>query len=433
MGRLRIPAEEFERAEEIDLLVAGGGSAGVAAAVTGARLGLRTALVEDMPFLGGMSTGGSVGTLCGFYQKERDGALAPLVGGFPLEIAQTLLERGQALGPVPYRESAVLPYQPFALKRLFEDLVRAEPLLHLRLHTRLTHAVARDGAIEGVVVQTRAGRTALRARVYVDATGDAELARLAGARTRRGDELQYPSMMFTMQHVDVAKALAALPTLPSILAASFEAEGLPRKSGHLIPTGRPGEMLIALSRISIEDRPVDACDAEELTFAELEGRAQAERLADFLRRAVPGFAEAFLADCAARLGVRETRRIVGEYALCEDDVLSGRRFDDGVGRAAWPIERHMRGGETLWRFLDAGLWYEIPFRCLVPAGFENLLVAGRCLSAEPAAFASVRVIGPCMLEGQAVASAARLLCRGSAATVDVGELRAELAALGVPL
>jgi hypothetical protein len=432
---LYVPAEELAIAEEVDLLVAGGGSAGVAAAVTGARLGLRTALVEEMPFLGGMSTGGSVGTYCGFYLKERSGALAPLVGGLPLEIAQTLLARGAALGPVPYRDSAVLPYVPLGVKRLLEDLVRAEPLVRLRLHARLTHAVVTDGALEGVVVHVRGGRIALRARVYVDATGDAELARLAGAQTVRGDELQYPSMMFTMQNVEVPKALAALPTLPALLEAHFERESLPRKSGHLIPTGRPGELLVALSRIAIDGRPADGGDAEELTFAELEGRAQAERLADFLRRVVPGFAQAFLADTAARLGVRESRRIVGEYALREDDVLGGRRFDDGIGRSAWPIERHVRGGETLWRFLEPGAWYGIPYRCLVPRGVANLLVAGRCLSAEPAAFASVRVIGPCMLEGQAVAAAARLARDDGVrvAEVDVEKLRARLAALGVPL
>jgi FAD dependent oxidoreductase len=435
VARLRIPAEELEVAEDVDLLVAGGGSAGVAAAVTGARLGLRTALVEEMPFLGGMSTGAGVGTFCGFYAKERSGALAPLVGGLPLEIAQTLLRRGCALGPIAYKESAVLPYVPFGLKRLLEDLVRAEPLLHLRLHARLTHALVADGALEGVVAHTRGGRIALRARAYVDATGDAELARLAGVPTLRGEELQYPSMMFTMQNVDVAQALAALPKLPAILEASFEGEGLPRKSGHLIPTGRPGELMVALSRVAIEGRPVDGGDAEELTFAELEGRAQAERLADFLRRLVPGFAQAFLADSAARLGVRETRLVAGEYTLTEGDVLAGRRFDDGIGRAAWPIERHVRGGETEWRFLDPGVWYGIPYRCLVPKGVANLWVAGRCLSAEPAAFASVRVIGPCMLEGQAVAAAARLACDAGvrAADVDVEKLRAHLTTLAVPL
>jgi hypothetical protein len=432
---LRIPAEEIEVSEEVDLLVIGGGAAGCAAAITGARLGLRTTLVEEMPFLGGMSTGGCVGTFCGFYTREGEGEVVPLVGGLPLEIAQTLQKRSHAIGPIPYKDTAVLPYVPWGVKTLLEELARAEAQLHVRLHAKLTHAVVDQGEIRGVVVQTRAGRVALRARVYVDASGDAELSRIAGAEIRKGEEIQYPSMMFTMQNVDVGAALAKLAELPRILEAHFERDGLPRKSGNLIPTGRPGEVLVALSRLEFSGRPVDATDAEEPTWAEMEGRSQAARLSEFLRREVAGFSEAFLVDSAARLGVRETRRIVGQYALAEEDVLGARKFEDGIGRSAWPIERHIPGGETLWRFLERGAWYTIPYRCLVPRGVDNLLVAGRCLSADAGAFGSVRVIGPCMLEGQAVATAARLMRETdcSATAVDVDRLRSELAGIGVPL
>jgi glycine/D-amino acid oxidase-like deaminating enzyme len=432
---LRIPAERIEVSEEVDLLVVGGGSAGTLAAVSAARLGLRSALVEQMPFLGGMSTGGCVGTFCGFYTQQRSGEVAPLVGGLPLEIARTLLERNHAIGPIPYETTAVLPYVPWGVKLLLEELVRAEPGLHVRLHAKLTHALVEGGDIQGVVVQAGARRIALRARVYVDASGDAELARLAGAETLTGELPQYPSMMFTMQNVDVGQAIASLPGLPELLRQRFEVDGLPRKSGNLIPTGRPGEVIVALSRLEFEGRPVDAAAEEELSWAELEGRAQAARLAEFLKQHVPGFSEAFLADSAPRLGIRETRKIAGEYTLREDDVLGGRKFEDGIGRCAWPIERHVPGGETSWQFLEAGAWYTLPYRCLLPKRPRNLLVAGRCLSAESAAFASARVIGPCMLAGQAVAAAARLMHERhtSAADVDVDALRAQLSVLGVPL
>jgi hypothetical protein len=408
LSLLRIPPEEVEVSEELDLLIVGGGAAGIAAAISGARRGLRTALVEEMPFLGGMSTGGCVGTFCGFYTREPEGSLSALVGGLPLQIVETLLARGHALGPIPYEDSGVLPYVPWGVKILFEELVRAEPGLRVMLHAKLTHALVEHGEIRGVVVQTRAGRTALRARVYVDASGDAELSRLAGAEIRLGEEIQYPSMMFTMQNVDTGAAFASLAELPRILEKHFESDGLP---------------------------PVNATDAEELTWAEMEGRSQAARLSEFLRREVAGFSEAFLADSAARLGVRETRRIVGEYALSEDDVLGSRKFEDGIARSAWPIERHVRGGETHWRFLERGSWYTIPYRSLVPRGVDNLLVAGRCLSADAGAFGSARVIGPCMLEGQAVAVAAGLIrdADTKAVSVDVDRLRADLAALGVPL
>ena len=432
---IQIPAEEIEISEEVDLLVIGGGAAGCAAAITGARLGLRTSLVEEMPFLGGMSTGGSVGTLCGFYMQNPGGEIEPLTGGFPLEIAQALLGRNDAIGPIPYRDTAVLPYVPVGLKRAFEERARAESRLRVRLHAKLVHAEVEAGEVRGVVVQTREARIGLRARVYIDASGDAVLSRMAGAPIIEGEEVQYPSMMFTMQNVDVGAAIANLPKLPEILEAHYESDGLPRKSGNLIPTGRPGEIIVALSRLEFDGRPVDAALEHELTWAELEGRQQAQRLSEFLRDKVPGFAEAFLADYAARLGVRETRKIVGEYVLREDDVLGAKDFKDGIGRSAWPIERHVAGGETFWRFLDPGQWYAIPYRCLVPKGVSNLLVAGRCLSAESAAFASVRVLGPCMLEGQAVAAAAQRMIEDqtSGAQVDVDRLRAELAGLGVPL
>ncbi|UCE86049.1 MAG: FAD-dependent oxidoreductase [Deltaproteobacteria bacterium] len=434
-ARLELPAEDLEVRAEFDLLVVGGGSAGTAAAVTGARLGLRTALIEEMPFLGGMSTGGCVGTYCGFYHQERDGSLAPLVGGFPLEIAETLRKRGDAYGPIPFKETAALPYVPWGVKLLLEETCRREEALVVQLHAKVTHAIFDDGLVRGVAVQTREGRAALRARVYVDATGDADLVRAAGLETFKGDAIQYPSMMFTMQNVDTQRALAEMRRLPEIIEEHFESEKLPRRGGNLIPTLRPGEVLVAMSRIDVGGRPLDGSDAEELTYGELEGRAQVARLADFLRRRVPGFEEAFVADSAPRLGIRETRKIAGEYALTESDVLGARHFEDGIGRSAWPIERHVRGGETVWKFLDKGTWYTIPYRCLVPRGVDNLLVAGRCLSAEPDAFGSVRVIGPCMLEGQAVATAARLVRDADCSTraVDVDRLRHELTARGVPL
>ena len=435
MNRLRLPAEEIEMREELDLLVIGGGSAGVTAAVTAARAGLRTGLVEEMPFLGGMSTGGCVGTYCGFYYQDRNEQPLPLVGGLPLEIANTLRERGHAYGPIPFKQSAVVPYVPWGLKLLLEELARREPLLRVRLHAKLTHAVVEDARIRGIAVQTRSGRIALQARVYVDATGDADLSQQCGVTTCVGDGIQYPSMMFTMQNVKLPEAFADPAKLSALIEERFGSDHLPRRGGNVIPTGRHGEVLVAMSRLDLQGRPIDGSSEEELTYGEMEGRVQAARLAEFLRRHMPGFGEAFLSDGAPRLGIRETRKIDGEYALTESDVLGAKHFDDGIGRAAWPIERHVRGGETVWKFLDKGSWYTIPYRCLVPKGVDNLLVAGRCLSAESDAFASVRVIGPCMLEGQAVAAAARIIRESDvcARDVDVDRLRADLVAGGVPI
>lgn len=430
-----VPEAQVPVAEEADLVVVGGGSAGTAAAVVAARAGLRTVVVDDSPFLGGMSTGGAVGTFCGFYYRERSGDLVRLVGGFPAEVMDRLVAQSHAYGPVPFKTTAAVPYVPWGLKTLYDAMARAEPVLRVYLHTRVVRALVRDGAIEAVVAATRGGEVALRAPYFVDASGDAALAAAAGAAVEKGETLQYPSMMFYMQHVDLQAALPHVFALGDLIERHYATDGLPRRSGNVIPTGRPGEVLVAMSRVAIDGRAVDATDAGELTLGEMLGREQAEQCAAFLRAHVPGFAEAFVSDTAPRLGVRETRRLRGRYVLTEDDVLAGRHFADGVCRGAWPIELHVADGRTDWRFLDDGLWYTVPYRALVPTTVRNLLVAGRCLSATREAFASARVIGQCMGAGQAAALAVAVARPhgGALPDVDVDAVRARLAALDVPL
>jgi hypothetical protein len=434
-GSVLVPEERVPVAGDFDVVVVGGGSAGTAAAVTAARLGLRTALIEEMPFLGGMATGGCVGTFCGFYYRESSGDLVRLVGGFAAEVMDRLAAAGQCYGPVPFKTTAAVPYVPWAVKRLYDTMMGDEARPYLLLYARLVRVLVSDGSVAAAIVATRSGLVALRAPFFIDASGDAALATAAGAPVERGEKLQYPSMMFYMQHVDLARALPALADLNDLLERHFASDHLPRRSGNLIPTGRPGEVLVAMSRVSIAGRPVDGADATDLTLGEMLGREQAERCAAFLQAHVPGCEEAFLSDTAPRLGLRETRRIRGHYQLTGDDVLGGRKFDDGVCRAAWPIELHAEEGRTEWQFLDDGLWYTVPYRCLLPQGLDNVAVAGRCLSATREGFASVRVIGPCMGEGQAAAAAVALALPAATALarVDVDELRARLGGLGALL
>jgi len=429
---ITIPAEEVEIKEEADVVVIGGGSAGVAAAVTASRLGLRTVLVEEFSFFGGMSTGGCVGTFCGFFYRDAAGEFAPVVGGYPMDVMQTLQSRGMAYGPVPFKTTAAVPYVPWGLKLLLDELVRGEPRLKVYLHATVLHSSLAGREISSVTVQTRSGRLALSARHFIDASGDAVLARAAAVETMQGETIQYPSMMFYMQNVDMAAALSDFGKLNALIEEHFEHAGLPRKSGNIIPTGRTGEVLVAMSRVSIGTRPLDAAQADELTLGEMAGREQAARLATFLIQYMPGFADAFLSDTAPRLGIRETRKIVGRYQLEADDVLGGRKFDDGICRAAWPVELHVAGGETQWKFLDQGLYYTVPYRCMLPREVDNLVVAGRCISAKREAFASVRVIGPCMSEGQAAAAASWVAATTHAVlpSIDVDVLRAQLVGLG---
>src|SRR5438034_4620693 len=221
---LTVPEERLPIGEEADLVVVGGGSAGTAAAITAARAGLRTVLVEDSPFLGGMSTGGCVGTFCGFYYRERSGDLVRLVGGFPAEVADRLVARGLCYGPVPFKTTAALPYVPWGLKTLYDRMARAEGSLTVYLHARFVRALVHAGTIDAVTVAPRRGPVAMQAAYFIDARGDSLLALAAGAPTEKGETLQYPSRLFYRPRVDLEKALPHLFSLSELLEKHFRSE-----------------------------------------------------------------------------------------------------------------------------------------------------------------------------------------------------------------
>ena len=238
-------------------------------------------------------------------------------------------------------------------------------------------------------------------------------------------------MQFFLQHVDGPTAIGEIGRLSEHIAA--HGDHLSRDGGAVIPTLRPGEFVGAMTRVRNPDgTPVDTTDPRQATWGELEGRRLAEEATDFLRRHVPGFAEAFLADTAVQLGVRETRHVLGEYVMAGSDVTGLARFDDAVAAGAWPQEFHVEGRRTDYRFLPDGAYYQVPYRALRPRGLRNLLVAGRCISADHDALASTRVMAPCLALGQAAGTAAPLAVRDRAPTgdVDVAELQASLAAQG---
>jgi hypothetical protein len=330
----------------------------------------------------------------------------------------------------------VFLYVPWRAKRLADHLVGETGLIDLLLHALVAEALVADGEVQAVVLATKRGPLAVTGKVFVDCTGDADVATFAGAPTELGPpgHRQYASMQFVMQHVDAAAALAALPDLPAIIAE--HGAHLSRDSGAIIPTFRPGEFIGAMTRVPNPDgTPIDVTDVRQATWGELEGRRVAEEASEFLRAHVPGFSEAFLADAAAALGVRETRRVIGDYVLTGDDVVNGARFDDAVACGAWPQEYHVAGRSTEYRFLAPGAHYDIPYGSLRPRGLRNLLVAGRCLSADHDALASTRVMGPSLALGHAAGVAAAIAARDGkpVADVPVDELRATLAEQGAIL
>lgn len=443
---LRLPARDAEVIAEADVVVCGAGPAGLGAALAAARRGASVVLLERYGFLGGNFTVAAVGTMCGLYVRESPGRFDHITGGLARAFADELSARGAALGPYPFKDTAVLLYVPWAAKRLADHLVTEGPgseRITLLLHALVADVVLDDetGSLQAVVVASKQGSKAVAGRVFVDATGDADVAAAAGVPWQMAGpgERQFGSMQFFLQHADIDTAMAAG------LAAFSEAvaehgQHLTRDGGALIPTLRPGEAIGAMIRLSRDGAPLDATDLFDLTWGELEGRRRAEEAAEFVRSHVPGFASAFLADTATQQGVRETRHIVGRHTLTGAEVVGLARFPDAVLAAAWPQEYHVSGRGTEYRFLPDGSAYQLPYRSLVPAaGPANVLVAGRCLSADHHASASCRVMAPCFASGEAAGVAAAMLTAGSpevtgepidVATVDTSALRDELVAAG---
>jgi hypothetical protein len=412
---------------EVDVLVVGGGPAGIAAAACAARHGARTLLVERYGFLGGMGTAGGVTNFAGLYGK-RDGETVQLVHG----VVDELLDRIQRLGGLNAPQDGlqgrirVRSYDIPAYKCAADELLLSRGV-RLLFHALLVGAVRDElGGLTAALVETKSGRGAIRARWFVDASGDADLAHHAGVPYELGDgrgDALYPSTMFRVGGVDAERAIAAVGSfgaIDALMRAAADRYRFPRDGAIVRPQRNRSEWRVNVTQVANEHgRAVDATDAWQLAAGEVEGRRQVIEYLRFLRAEVPGFERAELIDVGTQLGVRETRRVFGAYRLSGDDVLNGARFADTIGLNAWPIERHA-SGRVEWAFPrdERNTWNQLPWRMLVPRGPGNLLVAGRCASMEHEGQSAARASGACFVMGQAAGTAAALLCKGDVTDVD---------------
>jgi succinate dehydrogenase/fumarate reductase flavoprotein subunit len=421
-------SKEIPVAAEADVLVVGGGPAGIAAAVASGRNGAKTVLVERFGFLGGNATAGLVGPFMTSY--SLDGKQQLIRGIF-----EELVERAEALGGaihpshveggsefagfITYGHHRVTPFDPEMVKLVAAEMC-LEAGVELRLHTFMVDTLVEDDGVAGVVVASKSGLEAIRARITVDCSADADIAARAGApfqQGREGDGLTQPmTLFFRIANVDDEKVKAHVAAHPEDhrLFASIVREArergefpIPREGIGIYRTPQPGIWRVNTTRL----HNLDGTNVQDLTKAEIEGRKQVMFLLRFFREKCPGLEHCTLLDTAATIGVRETRRIVGEYTLTAEDLASGGNFDDVIALCGYPIDIHSPTGSggtmTPDQFQIANV-YQIPYRCLVPANTERLLVAGRCVSASHEALGAIRVMPPSFAMGQAAGTAAAL-------------------------
>jgi len=412
-----------------DVVVVGAGSAGCTAAIAAARTGARTLLIERYGFLGGTSTM-VLDTFYGFYLPGDD--TRRVVGGIPWEIVERLRARGMVLErPSSYGAGQAVTYDPPTLQVVWEQAA-LEAGVRLRLHTFCVDVLMDDSRsrITGLVVAGKNGLGLITGRVFIDASGDADLCYRAGAPFQpAGEDGPAQSLTTTFRLGNVSEELAQQVKRADLVRLMQQANlsgeyQLPREEGSIHRTPLPGVVATNMTRVAY----VDATDPAELTKAEVEGRKQALEYARFLRGRVAGYEQSYLINFSTQIGIRETRRVYGDYRLTREDVLAARSFPDAVAQCGAPIEDHHAGSDTRWEYLPPGQTYDIPYRCLLPRGVTNLLIAGRCLSATHDAHASVRSMGQCMAMGQAAGTAAALAEDGGVTPRDlrIEELQARL-------
>lgn len=409
-----------------DVVVCGGGPAGLVAAIAAARGGASTLLIERYGFVGGMSTSALVTPISEF---RLGGEFH--IGGIPLELMRLAAELG---GADVDRESGNYPVNDEILKLAAQRML-VEAGVTLLYHSWFSDCIVDDGRVTHVIVQNKAGRVAYEAQLVVDCSGDADVVRAAGMPVVKGEVLQPATLWFQLGGVDTA-ALQHLfgDAVDGVLPVSD------RIRGRLAELHAAGEIPVfggpwinsffhdGMVSINLLRESTDASDPERFSRTEVSLRETLHHVIEVLRREFPEFRDCWLAKSGIQTGVRETYHIVGEYHLVKDDIVTPKAFPDTVAKGAHVIDIHEPDSIDQTEFVHPKRAYNIPLRSLIPVGSVNLLTAGRSLSADGPGFGSARVMATCMAMGQGAGTAAALSVRHGWALgdLDPAVLRAAL-------
>lgn len=456
---ITLPPRTATLAASTDVLVVGGGPAGIGAALGAAAAGANVILAERYGFLGGNATAALVMPLMSYHTQrhvlEQPGSAKlmpadhgpgePIIAGALLKLLERLIHSGGAISPSS-ETGYTVPFDPEVFKLAALELLD-EAGVQFLFHAFASDVVGQE-RVEGVVFETKSGPLVIRANTVIDCTGDGDIAARAGADFEVGrdeDGLVQPMTLmfrivdfeaaefqnFVRSHPDQWRSVHGLWDLIREATAAGELN-LSREDILFFGTPHGREVAVNSTRVT----RVLGTDVWDLSYAEWESRRQMRQIAEFLRKRVPGFEQSYVAQSGVQVGVRETRRIVGDYRLTASDLLSVRKFDDVIARGSYPLDIHNpRGQGTTFKRLPPGEAYDIPMRALLPRNIDNVIVAGRCISGTHEAHSSYRVMPISMATGQAAGVAAALSAgrRRAPRDIPVGDVQRELTRQGANL
>ncbi|CAN7256405.1 FAD-dependent oxidoreductase [Paenibacillus sp. LjRoot153] len=428
--RITVPAMDVPLFDEVDVLVTGGGPAGIGAALAAARNGASVLLVEQRGYLGGMATVSQVPAWCPYTDKQK-----PVIRGIGIEILNEMKARMEPGFQELWKDRLDwVPIDAEILKKLLDDKM-AEAGVRLLYHTFVSKVLHRDGIVEAAIIHNKTGTQAIKAKMFIDTSSDADITYHAGGQFAQGGdegELQPGTMCFVMSNLDRKRYMAYCKEFGNSLKHAIneaKAKGTLRVVRDWAGISWVNDHTAGFNFGHIFG--IDGSKAEDLTRGAVEGRALVHHIAEWLKSTIPGFESGYLALTGEQIGIRETRRIIGDVVVTADDFVACRSFPDDIARNAYFIDVHMAKptGGMIISHLPDGHSHGIPYRALLPVDIENVIVAGRSISTDRATQGSTRVMPNCFAMGEAAGTAAAILTKrglNRSRSIDIDELQSQL-------